>query len=132
MAVVPEVQIGGGEEGIARIRQHGGIGGQNRLDRRHQPLHSHRLVGHRLEGGGRRLQRRHQRFGDHGEGFVVTGFARDDAASGDALQLVVLVGVDPHLGQGDRQPYRLLVMPDLGAASSSLGRHHQLPNPLQE
>ena len=60
-----------------------------------------------------RLQRRHQRFGGHGEGFVVAGFARDDAASGDALQLVVIVGVDPHLGQGDRQPYRLLVVQDL-------------------
>jgi hypothetical protein len=62
----------------------------------------------------------------------VTGFARDDAASGDALQLVVLVGVDPHLGQGDRQPYRLLVMPALGATASSLGSHRQLPNPLQK
>ena len=79
-----------------------------------------------------RLQRRHQRFGGHGEGFVVTGFARDDAASGDALQLVVLVGVDPHLGQGDRQPYRFLIVPVLGATASSLGRHRQLPNPLQK
>jgi len=63
-----------------------------------------------------RLQCRHQRFGGHREGFVVAGFARDDTASGDTLQLVVIVGVDPHLDQGQ----------------SSLGRHRQLPNPLHE
>ena len=85
MAVFPEVQIGGAEEGIARIRQHGGIGGQDGFNRRHQPLHSHRLVGHRLEGGGRRRVTGRKRQA----GGLRRACLRPDAQQGEGIEILV-------------------------------------------
>ena len=85
MAVLAEAQIGGAKEGIAGIRQHSGIGGQNGFNRRHQPLHPHRLVGRRREGGGRRgVTSRHRQGGG-----LRPARLRPDAQQGEGIKILV-------------------------------------------